>query len=150
MLIVHCRACGRTSIIMYVACFSCSTMVIHLPIEYYISTYWISYIYLLNIIYLPIEYHISTYWILYIYLLNIIYLPIEYHISTYWILYIYLLNIIYLSAFYDCITTSGGFGKGHIPADALHDLIRLTKKGMFNSIVRNSLHFSHCNFINQP
>jgi hypothetical protein len=88
MLIVHCRACGRTSIIiiiiiiiMYVACFSCSTMVIHLPIEYYISTYWILYIYLLNIIYLPIEYYISTYWILYIYLLNIMYLPIEYYIS---------------------------------------------------------------------
>ncbi|XP_063435148.1 uncharacterized protein LOC134716221 isoform X1 [Mytilus trossulus] len=33
------------------------------------------------------------------------------------------------NGFYDCITTSGGFGLGHIPADALHDLIRLTKKG---------------------
>lgn len=33
------------------------------------------------------------------------------------------------NGFYDCITTSGGFGKGHIPAVALYDLIRLTKKG---------------------
>jgi hypothetical protein len=43
---------------------------------------------LLNIPFL-VEYYISTYGILYIYLLNIIYIPIEYYVSTYWILYIF-------------------------------------------------------------
>lgn len=31
--------------------------------------------------------------------------------------------------FYDCITVSGGFGQGHLPVSALHDMIRLTKQG---------------------
>lgn len=51
----------------------------------------------------------------------------------------YLWNVFSHSVgYYDCLICSGSFCPGHIPADALHDFIRLTKKGEYNYLVSKS------------
>jgi len=38
-------------------------------------------------------------------------------------------RFVYVSDTYDCLTSSGGMGDGHIPSEALYEMIRITKPG---------------------
>jgi len=48
-------------------------------------------------------------------------------------------NCIYVLDTYDCVTSSGGMGDGHIPSEALYEMIRITKTGnILQDIVFNN------------